>query len=187
MKMNPHVVPPSGGMNRLARAATANFHKLASRSGRGLFRLKAGLLALSLVLAAASAFAHGEVEVGPNGGRILEFSKDETMHGEVIVKDGKFQIAVLDKVMKPVALGQQVLTATSADRANPAKLNVEIKDGKFVVPTVKEGEWIVFQYRESAKAKPITARLQYDTKPCGECKKPEWLCICAAEKGAKKK
>jgi hypothetical protein len=144
------------------------------------------MLLSSLALTAAS-FAHSGAELGPNGGRILEFSTDETMHGEVTVKDGKFHIAVLDKAMKPVALGEQVLTATSADRAKPEKLAVETKDGKFVVPTVKEGEWVIFQYRETAKAKPITARLLYDTKACGECKKPEWLCICASEKDAKKK
>jgi hypothetical protein len=144
------------------------------------------LTLLSSLALTAAAFAHGEVEIGPNGGRILEFSKNETMHGEVVFKDGKFQIALLDKEMKPVALEAQELTATTADKAKPEKLTVEKVDGKFVVPAVKEGEWIVFQFRDTAKAKPITARLQYDTKPCGECKKPEWLCICAAEKGKKK-
>jgi hypothetical protein len=136
--------------------------------------------------ATATAFGHGDVELGPNGGRILEFSKDETVHGEVTVKGGKFQIAVLDKEMKPVELAAQELTATSGDRAKPEKLAVEKKDGKFLVPTVKDGEWIIFQYRETAKAKPVTARLQYDTKACGQCKKPEWLCVCGSEKAKKK-
>lgn len=138
----------------------------------------------SLALTAA-AIAHGEVEVGPNGGRILEFSKNDSVHGEVTVKGDAFHIAVLDKAMKPVALEAQELTATSGDRAKPEKLTVEKKDGKFVVSTVKEGEWIIFQYRETAKAKPVTARLQYDTKACGTCKKPEWLCVCASEKKKK--
>ena len=140
------------------------------------------LTLLSSFVLTAAAFAHSEVELGPNGGRILELSKDQSMHGEVTVKDGKFQIALLDKGMKPVALAARELTATSGDRAKPEKLAVEKNDGKFIVPTVKEGEWIIFQYRETAKAKPITARLQYDTKPCGECKKPEWLCICGTKK-----
>ena len=43
------------------------------------------------------ALAHGDVELGPHGGRILEFSKNESMHGEVLVKDNHFQIALLDK------------------------------------------------------------------------------------------
>ena len=63
---------------------------------------------------------------------------------------------------------------------------MEEKDGKFVVPTVKEGEWIIFPYREAAKAKPSTARIPFDTKACGEGKKPEWLCVGAAEKRKEK-
>jgi hypothetical protein len=144
------------------------------------------LTLLSSLTLTSAAFAHGEVELGPNGGRILEFSKDESMHGEVVLKDGKFQIALLDKDMKPVAVEAQELTATTADKAKPEKLTVEKKDGKFVVPTVKEGEWIVFQFRDTAKARPVTARLQYDTNPCGTCKAPEWLCTCS-KNGEKKK
>jgi len=136
------------------------------------------LTLLSSLALTAAAFAHGEVEIGPNGGRILEFSKDETMHGELLLKDGKFVISLLDKNMKPVALAEQELTATSGDRSKPEKFTVEKKDGKFVVPTVKEGEWIIFQFKDSAKAKPITARMQYDTKTCGTCKAAEWLCEC---------
>lgn len=146
------------------------------------------LTLLSTVVFAVSALAHEGVELGPKGGRILEFSKDESMHGELLVKDGKFQIEVLDKDMKPVALGEQQLTATSGDRAKPEKLVVEKKDGKyFTGPMVKEGEWIIFQFRDSAKGKAITARVEYDTKTCGECKNPEWLCKCASGKDPKKK
>jgi hypothetical protein len=144
------------------------------------------LTLLSSLALTTPAFSHGGVEIGPNGGRILEFSKNETMHGEVTVKDGKFQIALLDKDMKAVALEAQELTATSGDKAKPEKLAVEKKDGKFVVPTVKEGEWIVFQFRETAKAKPITARLQYDTSKCEKCDAPEWICKCAQNAEKKK-
>ncbi len=144
------------------------------------------LTLLSSLALTAAALAHGEVEIGPNGGRILEFSKNETMHGEVTVKDGKFTIALLDKDRKPVALEAQELTATSGDKAKPEKLTVEKKDGKFVVPAVKEGEWIIFQFRDTAKAKPITARLQYDTKICSACKAPEWICECSKNAGKKK-
>ena len=134
------------------------------------------------------ASAHGDVELGPHGGRILEFSKNESMHGEVVFKDNHFQIALLDKDMKPVPIAEQELTATSGDRAKPEKLTVEKKDGAFVVPAVKSGEWVIFQFRENAKAKPITARLQYDLTVCSACKEPEWLCKCAAKAdGAKKK
>ena len=150
--------------------------------------MKKHILALlsSLVITSTAVFAHGDVELGPNGGRILEFSKNETMLGEVTVKDGKFHIALLDKAMKPVALAEQTLAATGGASGKPEKLAVEKADGKFVVPVVKNGEWLILQFKENAKAKAITARMQYDTAACGTCKSPEWLCKCDAKDEKKK-
>jgi hypothetical protein len=125
--------------------------------------------------------AHEGVELGPNGGRILEFSKDETMHGEVTVKAGKFHIALLDKDMKPVAAAAQVLSATTGDRAAPQKLAVEKSVTGFSMPEVKAGEWLILQYRNSAGEKPITVRFHYNTEKCGECGSAEWLCKCKPE------
>jgi len=138
--------------------------------------MKTKLILLSLI--ASITFGHEGVELGPNKGRILEFSKNETMHGEVTVKGDKFHIALLDKDMKPVAMAEQTLTATTGERDKPTKLTVE-KDAKgFVVPVVKAGEWLILQYKDSAKAKAITARLEYNTAICEECKKAEWVCEC---------
>ena len=144
--------------------------------------MKAKLITIVLTFAARFAFAHGDIEIGPNGGRILEFSKNESMHGEVTVKEGKFHIAVLDKDMKPVKMERQSLTATGGTREKPEKLAVEKDATGFIVPLVKEKQWLILQYRETSDAKPITARFEYETKPCGECKKPEWLCKCSEEK-----
>jgi hypothetical protein len=148
--------------------------------------MKKALTTLFLALTAGFAFGHGDIVLGPNKGRILEFSTNESMHGEVtLAKDGKLHIAVLDKDMKPVELKAQSLTATAGSRDKPEKLEV-VKDEKgFTVPAPKDGEWLIVQYKESEEAKPITARLHYDTKACGECKSPEWLCSCG-EKGEKK-
>ena len=149
--------------------------------------MKTHILALlgSLAITTA-ALAHGDVELGPNGGRILEFSKDETMHGEVTLKGDKFQIALLDKDMKPVALAEQTLTASGGASGKAEKLAVEKADGKFIVPAVKPGEWLIVQFKADAKAKAITARLEYDTKVCEKCNVQEWVCKCAAEKKEKK-
>lgn len=136
---------------------------------------------LLLTLVAASAFAHGDIELGPNGGRILEFSKNESMHGEVTVKDGKFHIALLDQDKKPVKMGPQSLTATGGTREKPEKLVVEKDATGFIVPLVGEKQWLILQYKETPDAKAITARLQYDATACGECKKPEWLCACGSK------
>ena len=138
--------------------------------------MKTKLILLSLI--ASITFAHEGVELGPNKGRILEFSKNETMHGEVTVKGDKFHIALLDKDMKPVAMAEQTLTATTGERDKPTKLTVEKDAQGFVVPVVKSGEWLILQYKDSAKAKAITARLEYNTAICDECKKAEWVCEC---------
>ncbi len=125
--------------------------------------MKSQLVALLSTLAMAlAAFGHGGMWIGPNGGRILIFSTDATTLGEVIVQDGKFQIEVLDKDMKPVPLAAQELTVTRGVREKPEKLAVEKKDGKyFVAPTVEFAEWVIFQFKENATAKPFTARLLY--------------------------
>jgi hypothetical protein len=144
--------------------------------------MKTKLTTLFLTLTAALAFGHGGVEVGPNGGRILEFSKNETMHGEVTVKDGQFHIALLDKDMKPVAVADQTLAATTGDRDNPQKLEVTKTDKGFSLPVVKEGEFLIVQFKADAKAKAVTARFAYDTSNCDACNAPEWICKCEAEK-----
>lgn len=138
-------------------------------------------LILLVTLITSLAFGHEGVELGPNGGRILEFSDNETMHGEVTVKGDQFHIAVLDKDMKPVSMAAQTLTATTGDRAKPVKLEVT-KDAKgFVIPVVKPGEWLIVRYKETADAKAVTARFEYNTTTCEECKAPEWLCKCKPE------
>lgn len=145
--------------------------------------MKTKLIALLFIATTALLSAHEGVELGPNGGRILEFSKNETMHGEVTLKDGKFQIALLDKDMKPVTIAKQTLNATSGDRSNPEKLTVEVKDNKFVVPSLKGAEYhLVFQFKPAPDAKAITARLHYNAETCDGCDAPEWLCKCKVEK-----
>lgn len=144
--------------------------------------MKTKLIALLLALAAPLAFAHSGVELGPNGGRLLELSKNESLHGEVTIKGGKFHLALLDKAKKPVAAGEQVVTVTAGDRAKPEKLAVEKAGDHFVFPVVKSGDWVIVQLRENAKAKPVTARFEYDPSECEGCKAPEWVCKCAAKK-----
>lgn len=132
------------------------------------------LLSLLTTLAAA----HEGVELGPNGGRIIELSKNETLHGEVVVKKDRFHIALLDKEMKPVPLAGQTLTATTGDRKSPVKLEVTQDAKGFVIPVIKEGDWLILQFKTDAKAKTVTARMEYNTSNCDGCDKPEWLCQC---------
>ena len=125
---------------------------------------------------AISAYGHGDVEIGPKGGRILALDEDGTSLAEISVKNGKFRVEVLDKDMRPVPLTEQVLTVTVGDRAKPEKLPVEKVEGKyFESPTVKPGQWVIFQFRQQPKAKPFTARLEYDTRLSSDGKTPFWL------------
>jgi hypothetical protein len=123
-------------------------------------------------------FAHEGVELGPHGGRILEFSDNETMHGEVTVKGDKFHIALLDRDMKPVAISQQSIRAMTGDRAAPVRLEVSKDEKGFVVPLVKAGQWLILRYQENHDAKAWTARFEYNTAICDACKAAEWVCQC---------
>lgn len=136
------------------------------------------IIALLFTLTTVSIPAHEGVELGPNGGRILEFSKNETMHGEVVVKDGRFHIALLDKDMKPVVVREQTLAATGGTRQKAVKLEVTRASGGFSMPVVQPGEWLILQYKETPSAKAVTARMEYNTEICKGCKQAEWLCRC---------
>ncbi|MBU6300179.1 MAG: hypothetical protein KGS60_01385 [Verrucomicrobia bacterium] len=133
---------------------------------------------LLITLLTGLALAHEGVELGPNGGRILGFSDNETMHGEVTVKGDRFHVALLDKAMRPVAVNRQSITVTTGDRANPVKLEIGKEATGFVFPLVKSGEWLIVRYKETAEAKAVTARFEYNTATCEDCKKAEWLCQC---------
>jgi hypothetical protein len=143
--------------------------------------MKTKLTTLALSFLTSLALAHEGVEIGPNGGRILEFSKDETMHGEIAVKGDSFHIALLDKDKKPVSVTEQTLTAITGDRNSPQKLEVTQSEKGFTLPLVKAGEWLILQFKLNPKAKAITARMEYNTSECEECKSPEWLCKCKPE------
>jgi hypothetical protein len=140
--------------------------------------MKKTLGALLIALTTGLATAHEGIELGPNKGRILEFSTNETMHGEVTEKDGKLHIALLDKDMKPVKVGTHSLSATAGTRQKPVKLEVTPLAEGFSIPAPGAGEWLILQYEESPDAKAITARLHFDTRNCAPCSKPEWRCAC---------
>lgn len=131
-----------------------------------------------LVLGAGAAFGHAGVELGPNKGRIIELSDNETLHGEVVAKDGKLHIAILDKDMKPVVVKDQTLIATAGTRQKPVKLEVEKAGEGFTVQEPGAGEWLIVQFKGAEDAKAITARMKYDTSICEGCDAMEWVCEC---------
>jgi hypothetical protein len=144
--------------------------------------MKTKLTTILLALTATLALAHEGVELGPNKGRVLEFSTDESTHGEVTEKDGKLNIALLDKDMKPVTVEAQSLVANAGTREKPAKLAVTPTDGGFSLAAPGVDEWLILQYKATPESKPITARLHFITKTCPPCGNPEWRCTCADKK-----
>jgi hypothetical protein len=143
--------------------------------------MKTTCIALILALSANFALAHEGIELGPNKGRILELSPDETLHAEVTQKDAKLHIALLDKDMKPVKVESQSLSATAGTRQKPVKLETTPIEGGFSLSAPGDGEWLILQYKATPDAKPITARLHFETKNCAPCSQPEWRCACASK------
>jgi hypothetical protein len=130
-------------------------------------------------LLALSAFAHSEKEIGPNGGLILEFSTNQSLHGEVTLTNGTFYVALLDKNMKPMAITDQSLVVTGGSRTSPETPKVEKQGGHFTFPALKGDSYLlVFQFKENPTTKPVLARFEYDSAVCKSCKHEEWLCDC---------
>lgn len=144
-------------------------------------------LALALLAATGTALAHGDVELGPNGGRLVEFGEKNPLHAEVVLKDGQFVIGLYDEdAKKEVPLAEQELTAT--ERSSGKKLTVEKKDGKWTLakPAGKDF-WVILQLKDKPGAKAKTGRLHYDETNCPDCNSPEWICRCQELKKGKEK
>ncbi len=141
-----------------------------------------------LALCTSTAFAHGNVQLGPQGGRLVAFSTDKSLQGEVVLKDGRFHVELLDRNLKPVALGAQSLTVLGGERGKPQRPEVKREGNRFAFPALPGSRYLlVLQFRESASAKPVNARFEYDATVCGSCKNAEWLCQCAGEEETKAK
>ena len=145
--------------------------------------MKTNLLTLLLfgAIGAASALAHQNIEIGPNGGRIFPLESKTTPRLEVAAHEGRFVVRVLDAANKAIPLGNRTLAITAGARSRPEKLAVE-KTGDTFTATIPKGDEfpVVFQLREVGRAKALIARMNYDAKPCPECKNAEWLCACGS-------
>lgn len=108
---------------------------------------------------------HDDGPKGPNGGRLI---KTVTPAAEAYVgKDRKLRIAFLDENQKPVAPADQVVTASSGERANPVKLtfakgtgddaNVLVADK--VLPDGAHVA-VVLQIKVTPDAKTVTERFE---------------------------
>ncbi len=149
--------------------------------------MKAHLLLILVLMASLSrAWAHSGVPLGPHGGRLLQFSKDDSIHGELTLTNGVFHVLLLDRQNKPMPVDQQVLAVTGGDRNHASKPAVGRETNGFSFPALPGEEYpLVFQFRSTPNAKPVTVRMVYDAAICSACKQPEWRCQCG-ENDAKK-
>ena len=146
--------------------------------------------ALTLLAITSATFAekgqndHDTPIPGSKGGRILEV---EGGHAEFFVQpDNKVSITFYDSEMKPAAPGEQVVKVIAEAPSGKATLDFEKTGDAFVSSgALPEGEGyrIVLQIKPTSGAKMQNFRIDYHTEICGECKRPEYACICSDHKG----
>lgn len=137
---------------------------------------------LSLIVLAAvatvTAFAAKPIP-GPKGGKIVT---SEAPHVEFFVAaDRTVVVSFYDKNLKPVAAGDQVVSAVAEAKTGKANLSFSAKDGAFVsTSALPEGDGyrIVLQVRDTVVAKPKNYRVEFHNEVCGECKRAEYACVC---------
>ncbi|MBS0658578.1 MAG: hypothetical protein JSR82_10090 [Verrucomicrobia bacterium] len=139
-----------------------------------------------LALTATAAFAHGDVEIGPNGGRVVDLGS-KAPSAEVVLQGTNFVISLYDEAAKKSVPATAAQTLSIVHKESGKKLEPKLVDGKWTVakPDGKEF-WLILTLKDDAAAKGRTGRLHYDEAVCGDCKNPEWICKCAEQKKAKK-
>ena len=145
--------------------------------------MKTSILTLAGVLCAGlltvNAAEKSKVEGGPKGGRILEKT---TPKAEFFVeKDKSVSIHFYDAAGKPVAPTDQNVTVIADAKGGKEKIEFEKKGDALVSKTkLPEGDPynVVVQFKQTADAKAQNYRFKYDLHTCGECKRPEYACVC---------
>jgi hypothetical protein len=145
----------------------------------------AALLGLGLVSVAAPTSKEGQTPEpghlrvgGPNGGRLLE---TEPRAEFLIEKDRSVTIRFLSHDLKPVAIGEQVVTFTAEPAAGKTRIELKREGEAFksqIPLPAGEGYNLVVQIRSKPGVKPQNFRFKLDLSPCGECKRQEYACIC---------
>ena len=138
--------------------------------------LIAGVLLAGLCVAGAADKKHLG---GPKGGRLLE--KTEPKAEFFLEKDRTVTITFYDAALKPVPVGEQVVTVIADAKEGKQKMEFE-KKGDVLVSKGKlpegDGYNLVVQFREKADAKPQNFRFKLETHLCETCKRAEYACIC---------
>ena len=138
--------------------------------------LIAGVLLAGLCVAGAADKKHLG---GPKGGRLLE--KTEPKAEFFLEKDHTATITFYDASLKPVPVGEQMVTVIADAKEGKQKVEFE-KKGDVLTSKGKlpegDGYNLVVQFKEKADAKPQNFRFKLETHMCETCKRAEYACIC---------
>jgi hypothetical protein len=123
--------------------------------------------------------ADKKLEAGPRGGRLLQKT---TPTAEFLVeKDRTVSITFYDDKLRPLPVGNQMVTVIAEAKTGKTRLELTRKDGRLVSQTpLPEGDGytvvVMLKAREDAKSQNL--RFTLDMSNCGGCKRNEYACIC---------
>jgi hypothetical protein len=137
------------------------------------------VLAIAVTAAFSADDDHHKPMPGPKGGKILE---TRPLHAEFFVQpDKKVSVTFYDESMKPVAPEEQVVKVIAEAPSGRITLDFEkTRDAFTSIEALPKGDGyrLVVQIRQTPDAKPQNFRIDYHAEICGECKHPEYACIC---------
>ena len=116
---------------------------------------------------------------GAKGGRLLE--KTEPKAEFFVEKDHTATINFYNDALKSVPAGNQSVTVIAEAKGGKEKIEFEKKGDSLVSKTkLPEGDGynVVVQFKQTPDTKPQNYRFKLDLRTCGECKRPEYSCIC---------
>ena len=143
------------------------------------------LIALSLSTPPGRLYASGQnsqVTPGPKGGRLLKMASQDTPYIELFVnQSGKVELTLLDTESQPITPHEQIVEITIGSRLNSRRVAV-VKTGNDFVTTEKlttsQPFQLTIQLKESPQDSPKTVRITIDSRTCGGCEQPEYVCKC---------
>ena len=102
--------------------------------------------------------------------------------GEFFVeKDGTISVIFYDKAKRPTKPATETVTVIATKEGKQTKLPLEPKGDALVSKSkLPEGEgYPVIVQVKKGEGKPQNFRFTLELYTCGECKNPEYACICA--------
>lgn len=138
-----------------------------------------GVIAIAFITVVAEETVKHIKTPGPNGGRLL--TKVDPQLEFKVTDDRKVKITAVDKEIKPIAIGEQIVRITAGERTNPVRLSFS-KEGDTLISdkAFPEGDDfpVVVQIKVKPGEKTIIEKFTMDFSDCPTCDYLEYACIC---------